>query len=70
MTGWQLVRSSRVFAALLKIGWSVKRQSKSHRTLQRTDWPDFVFVFHAHEEIGPAMLTRIAERTGLTPGDL
>jgi predicted RNA binding protein YcfA (HicA-like mRNA interferase family) len=67
---WQLARSSRVFAALLKIGWSVKRQSRSHRTLQRTGWPDFVFAFTTHEEIGSAMLARIAERTGLAPGDL
>jgi predicted RNA binding protein YcfA (HicA-like mRNA interferase family) len=59
-----------VFAALLKIGWSVKRQSRSHRTLQRTGWPDVVFAFTTHEELGPAMLTRLAERTGLTPRDL
>ena len=70
MTDWQLARANRVFAALLKIGWSVKRQSKSHRTLQRTDWPDFVFAFNSHEEMGPAMLARIGHRTGLTPHDL
>ncbi len=33
-------------------------------------FPDFVFVFHDVEEIGPRMLTRIAKRTGLRPEDL
>jgi predicted RNA binding protein YcfA (HicA-like mRNA interferase family) len=56
--------------ALLRIGWTVKRQSGSHRTLTRSDWPDYVFAFHDREEIGPRMLTRIAKRTGLRPEDL
>jgi predicted RNA binding protein YcfA (HicA-like mRNA interferase family) len=60
----------RVLAALLKIGWTLKRQSGSHRTLSRPNWPDFVFAFHDDEEIGPKMLARIARQTGLTPKDL
>jgi len=59
-----------VLAALLRIGWSIKRQSGSHRTLQRPGWPDTVFAFHDREEIGPRMLARIAKRTGLNPDDL
>jgi predicted RNA binding protein YcfA (HicA-like mRNA interferase family) len=59
-----------VLAALLRIGWVVKRQSGSHRTLSRTGWPDFVFAFHDDEEIGPRMLARIAKRTGLRAEDL
>ena len=57
-------------AALLRIGWQIKRQSGSHRTLSRPDWPDFVFAFHDDEELGPRMLARIAKRTGLKPKDL
>jgi predicted RNA binding protein YcfA (HicA-like mRNA interferase family) len=56
-----------VLAALLRIGWTLKRQSGSQRTLSREGWADFVFAFHENEEIGPRMLTRIAKRTGLTP---
>jgi predicted RNA binding protein YcfA (HicA-like mRNA interferase family) len=67
---WPSTRASRVFAALSRIGWSVKRQSGSHRTLQRPGWSDFVFAFHENEEIGPRMPARIAKRTGLTPKDL
>ena len=60
-----------VLAALLQIGWAIKRQSGgSHRVLSRPGWPDYVFAFHDGEEIGPKMLARIARRTGLTPGDL
>ena len=59
-----------MLAALLRIGWSLKRQSGSHRTLERPSWPDFVFAFHDNEEIGPRMLARIAKGTGLTSGSL
>ena len=59
-----------MLAALLRIGWSVKRESGSHRTLSRSGWEDYVFSFHDDEEIGPRMLARIAKRTGLRPVDL
>jgi len=62
--------ASRVLAALLRLGWTIKRQSGSHRTLQRPGWPDFVFAFHDSDEIGPRMLARIAKHTGLTQSDL
>ena len=65
------MRARRILAALMRIGWSVKRESGgSHRVLSRPGWPDVVFAFHDREEIGPRMLARIAKRTGLTPGDL
>jgi predicted RNA binding protein YcfA (HicA-like mRNA interferase family) len=68
---WPASKASRVLAALLRIGWSIKRQAgTSHRVLERPDWPDFVFTFHDQEEIGPRMLARIAKRTGLRPSDL
>lgn len=70
MTDWPATKARRVLAALLRIGWRVKRQSGSHRTLSRIGWADFVFAFHDGDEIGPRMLARIAKRTGLTPGDL
>jgi predicted RNA binding protein YcfA (HicA-like mRNA interferase family) len=57
-------------AALERIGWSVKRQTGSHKTLTRTGWPDVVFAFHDGEEIGPRMLARLAKHTGLKPEDL
>jgi predicted RNA binding protein YcfA (HicA-like mRNA interferase family) len=70
MSGWPATRARRVLAALLRIGWTVKRQAGSHRTLQRPGWPDFVFAFHDNEEIGPRMLARIAKHTGLQTSDL
>ena len=62
-------RARRVLAALLRIGWRIKRQDGSHRVLSRPGWSDFVFAFHDTEEIGPRMLARIAKRTGLQPED-
>jgi predicted RNA binding protein YcfA (HicA-like mRNA interferase family) len=70
MNQWASTRARRVLAALLRIGWIVKRQSGSHRTLSRPGWADFVFAFHDNEELGPRMLARIAKRTGLSPEDL
>ena len=70
MSEWPATPSRRVVAALLRMGWTIKRQTGSHRTLSRPDWPDFVFAFHDREEIGPRMLARISKRTGLTPKDL
>jgi predicted RNA binding protein YcfA (HicA-like mRNA interferase family) len=70
MTSWPATPARRVLAALLRIGWTLKRTSGSHRTLARPEWPDFVFAFHDSEEIGPRMLARIAKRTGLKPDDL
>jgi predicted RNA binding protein YcfA (HicA-like mRNA interferase family) len=57
-------------AALLRIGWRIKRQSGSHKTLERDGWLDLVFAFHDDEEIGPRMLARIARRSGLQSKDL
>jgi len=70
VTAWPSTRARRVLAALERIGWAIKRQTGSHRTLERPGWPDFVFAFHDRDEIGPRMLARIAKRTGLTPDDL
>jgi len=70
MSHWPSAKAKRVLAALLAIGWEVKRQSGSHLTLSRNGWPDFVFAFHDGEEIGPRMLARISKHTGLSPSDL
>lgn len=70
MAQWSSTRAGRVLAALLRIGWSIKRQSGSHRVLERSGWPNYVFAFHDGDEIGPRMLARIAKHTGLTPEDL
>ena len=71
MSTWAASKANRVLAALLQIGWTVKRTtSGSHRILQRDGWPDYVWSFHEREEIGPVMLARISRKTGLRPEDL
>ncbi|MDA0745516.1 MAG: type II toxin-antitoxin system HicA family toxin [bacterium] len=71
MNRWPSTKARQVLTALLKIGWSIKRQSgTSHRILSRPGWPNFIFAFHDRDEIGPRMLARISKRTGLTPEDL
>jgi predicted RNA binding protein YcfA (HicA-like mRNA interferase family) len=70
MSSWPSSKARRVLSALYRIGWTLKRESGSHKTLARPDWPDFVFAFHDGEEIGPSMLARVAKHTGLKPEDL
>ncbi len=70
MSVWPSVKAKRTLAALLSIGWRIKRTSSSHKTLEREGWADVVFAFHDGEEIGPKMLARIAKQTGLKPDDL
>jgi predicted RNA binding protein YcfA (HicA-like mRNA interferase family) len=67
---WPAAKARRVLAALLRLGWTVKREAGSHKTLARPGWSDVVFAFHEGEEIGPRMLARVARQTGLRPEDL
>jgi len=70
VTSWPSTKARRVYAALLSVGWQLKRQSGSHRTLSRDGYADFVFAFHDSDEIGPKMLARISKHTGITPDNL
>lgn len=67
---WRAAKTAEVLRTLLRIGWNIKRQKGSHRTLSRAGSPDVTFAFHDKEELGPRMLARIAKHTGLTPEDL
>ena len=67
---WRAVKAAPVLNALLRSGWTIKRQRGSHRILAKRGNPDFTFAFHDREEIGPRMLSRIAKHTGLSPDQL
>jgi predicted RNA binding protein YcfA (HicA-like mRNA interferase family) len=67
---WRATKAKRVYAALLRIGWTLKKQVGSHRKLERIGWANFTFCFHDGEEIGSAALSKIAKNTGLRPQDL
>jgi predicted RNA binding protein YcfA (HicA-like mRNA interferase family) len=70
VSDWPSTRARAVLAALQRSGWTVKRQTGSHKILTRPGWPDVVFAFRDRDEIGPRMLARIAKHTGLRPEDL
>ena len=70
MSQWRTTKAKRVLAALMRIGWYIKRESGSHKILARSGWADVVFAFHDNEEIGPRMLARLSKVTGLKPEDL
>ena len=70
MSSWKSAKAKRVLAALEKIGWQIKRQKGSHKTLSREGWADYVFAFHDGDEIGSKIMSRIARKTGLKQKDL
>ena len=67
MSDWPSTRAKLVLAALLRIGWTLERQSGSHKVLSRPGWPNLVFAFHDREEIGPRMLARSARTDARGP---
>ena len=70
MSHWPSQKAPRVLAALLRIGRTAKRETGSHKTLHRTNWPDYVFAFRENVEIGPRLLARMSKHTGLKPENL
>jgi predicted RNA binding protein YcfA (HicA-like mRNA interferase family) len=43
MSQWSSTKANRVLAALVRIGWQIKRESGSHKILTRPDGADVVF---------------------------
>jgi predicted RNA binding protein YcfA (HicA-like mRNA interferase family) len=72
MSQWPATRASRVYRALLRIGWvAVREKAGSHQQLRHPDFAEgYTWAFHESVEIGPAMLARIAKKTGLKPENL
>ncbi len=70
MGTWPSTKAKRLLSALERCGWKVVATRGSHRHLRREGWPDYTFAFHDSDEIGPAMLARVAKKTGLAPDDL
>jgi predicted RNA binding protein YcfA (HicA-like mRNA interferase family) len=70
---WPSSKASRVYKALLRIGWKPpeKLKSGSHIQLTRDGVSySYTWAFHDGDDIGPKMLARIAKKTGLKPEDL
>lgn len=74
MSRWPSTSAKKIYRALLRIGWREKpriSKSGSHKQLEHSDFPyEYTWAFHDGDEVGPAMLARIAKRTGLKLGDL
>ena len=71
MDKFPATQAKRVFNALIRIGWNIKRQhGGSHRILFKYGYPDYTFAYHDSKELSPITVKRIAKRTGLKPEDL
>ena len=51
----------------LAFGQGAARNVGSHRILKKSGWADYPFSFHDSEELGPAILSKISNKTGLRP---
>jgi predicted RNA binding protein YcfA (HicA-like mRNA interferase family) len=67
---WSSTKAPQALAALLRIGWRIKRQKGSHRLLTKPGWPDYTFAYHDRIELGRGALKLLGEKTGLRPEDL
>jgi predicted RNA binding protein YcfA (HicA-like mRNA interferase family) len=67
---WKAVKARQLFRALERLGWRCVRIVGSHRTMARPGWPPITFAFHDRDEVGGAMLAKIAKKTGLRVDDL
>ncbi|MGI8962203.1 MAG: type II toxin-antitoxin system HicA family toxin [Bryobacteraceae bacterium] len=71
MSAWPSSKARRVFAAILRIGWTVKAEKgSSHKQMQHPQWGEATWAFHGSEEIGPKMIARLAKVFHFTPSDL
>lgn len=70
MSQWSSTKARIVYKALLKNGWTFLRQVGSHKKLSHPNFPNYTWSFSDGDELGPAMLARIAKKTGLKPSDL
>ena len=70
MSKWPATKAKRVYASLIRLGWTLEKQVGSHRKLKRAGWSNFTFCFHDSEEVGPAALSKFGKDTGLRPEDL
>jgi predicted RNA binding protein YcfA (HicA-like mRNA interferase family) len=66
---WSSTKARIVYKALLKIGWTYLRQVGSHKKAIPI-FPNYTWAFGDGDELGPAILARIAKKTGLKPTDL
>jgi hypothetical protein len=63
VTSWPSTKARRVYAALLNVGWQLKRQSGSHRTLSRAGYTDFVELTVADRGRPVLAMDRVLGRT-------
>lgn len=70
MSGWPSVKAPRLFAAILRKGWTEVRRSGSHRTMRRDGWPDAVWAFHDDKTLAPGEARRVARAFGVEANDL
>ena len=67
---WPATKAPLVLAALLRTGWTIKRQRGSHRLLTKPGRPDYTFAYHDKAELGRGALVLLGKKTGLQPSDL
>ena len=68
MSQWPSTKASRVLAALLRIGWSVKRSVRgSHRVLARPNWLDVVFAGNVSKSAREPNELRLVRKSGGVP---
>lgn len=67
---WKTVKARQLLSALFRLGWTETHRAGSHRKLAHPSYPTITFAFHDGDEVGSAILAKIAKKSNLTPDDL
>ncbi|MBI4705249.1 MAG: type II toxin-antitoxin system HicA family toxin [Deltaproteobacteria bacterium] len=67
---WPSMKARQLLAALLRAGWTVKRETGSHRWLRHPVGGAYVFAFHDAQEVPGRLVKQVAKATGLRREDL
>ena len=71
MSNWPSTKAKKVRKALQRIGWTKKTtKASSHVQLEHPTKGEYTWSFDDSDELGPAMLSKIAKKTGLKREDL
>jgi predicted RNA binding protein YcfA (HicA-like mRNA interferase family) len=71
LSKWPSTKARRIFAAIQRIGWAIKKEKgSSHKQMVHPEWGEATWAFNDGDEIGPKMLARIAKKFHLTRSDL
>ena len=64
------MKGRELFRVITRLGYSVDRQTGSHRRMVHDSRPPLTFAFHDGDDLPPGLVRRILISTGLTDEEI